>query len=235
MYGETWAYESLVGALPGVDLSPRAALAVQFVGFEALLLALAAVYDLWSAVPAGTAAVVVATAGSALMLALGREIRAIDAPEPYRRLLFGSSAEVALGMFAFLALVVHLFVYDPRQGGETLLVAVFGENPPVVVVYFALAILWDLVYRIGVGWWAAVVAVWRSYRYSFDGPTAARLRRVDALNLAFGLVQVVLIPFVADRPVLLAAVAGHVLAVTAATALSVGLLSLPLPTGATRF
>lgn len=225
MYGETWAYESLVGALPGVDVRPRVALGIQLVGFEAALLALAAVYDLWAAVPAGTVVVLVATAGSAFMLVLGRQIRATDAPEPYRRLLFGSSAEVALGVFAFVALVVHLFVYDPRQAGEPLVESLFGPEPPVVVVYFALAVLWDLVYRIGVGWWAAVVAVWRSYRFPVDAAAAARFRRIDALNMAFGLAQIPLLPFVADRPVLLAAVGGHVLAVTAATALSVALLS----------
>lgn len=229
MYGETWAYESLVGALPGIEVRPRVALGVQLLGFEAALLVLAAAYDLWGAVPAGTAAIVVATAGSWFMLGLGRRIRAADAPEPYRRLLFGSSAEVALGMFAFVAVVVHLFVYDPRQGGQPLVESLFGPDPPVVVVYFALAVVWDLVYRIGVGWWAAVVAVWRSYRFGFDAATADRLRRADALTLAFGLLQTLMIPFLLDRPVLLAAVAGHVVAMAAATVSSMALLTLRSP------
>ncbi|WP_459077203.1 DUF7530 family protein, partial [Halolamina salina] len=55
--GETWVYESLVSAVPGLDLSDRAALLTQFVVFEAIVLTVAAVYDLWTAVPAGTAAV----------------------------------------------------------------------------------------------------------------------------------------------------------------------------------
>ena len=39
-YGETWVYESIIGAVPGVDLSQRAAFAVQFGLFEAALLVL---------------------------------------------------------------------------------------------------------------------------------------------------------------------------------------------------
>jgi hypothetical protein len=218
-YGETWVYESIVGALPGVDLSRGWAVLIQVGLFEAAVLALAWYYNLWSAVVPGTVAVLVAGAGSALMLRIARLVRGADTPVAYRRLLFGSSIEVVLGVLAFVALVTYLFVVD-----SSLVRALFGADPPAVAVSLTLLVLWDLVYRIGVAWWAAVTGLWRSARYRFDRPTARRLRRADAETLAFGLLQLALVPFVVGQPVLLAALLGHVVAVLVVTTLSIALL-----------
>jgi hypothetical protein len=219
-YGETWVYESIVGALPGASLSGRAAIALQIAIFQASLFVLAWLYDLWAVVPAGTAAIGVAAAGSALMLRFSAATRKLDLPPTYQRFLFSSGIEVVLGVLAFVALVTHLFVYGPQSGDSALLPALFGPDPPVIVVYLMLLVLWDLCYRIGTSWWAAVVSAWRSYRYTFDADTAAALRRTDATNVAFGLVQVVLLPFLGDHPVLFVAVLGHVVAVTAVSAVA---------------
>jgi hypothetical protein len=223
-YGETWVYESIVGALPGIDLSRPVAVGIQLAVFEVGVLLLAWYYDLWTAAVAGTVAVLVAAAGSVEMLRLGSLARSVDAPESYRRLLFGSSIEVVLAVLAYVALVTHLFVFDPRRGGTPLVETLFGPDPPVAVVYLTLLVLWDLCYRIGTGWWASVVALWRSARFRFDDGTARTLRRVDLETMGFGFVQLLLVPFLLDHPVLLAAVVGHVLAVTGVTGLSVVLL-----------
>jgi hypothetical protein len=231
-YGETWVYESIVGALPFVSVPNRVALAIQFFGFETLLVVLWYVYDLpAAALIAGTVAVTVAAVGSAVMLLLGDRLRAIPAPEEYRRLLFGSSVEVVLGVLAFVALVTHLFVYDPQTAASPLVETLFGvtSEQPTPVVYVTLLVLWDVVYRIGTGWWACVVAFWRSYRFSFDAETARRFQRADAINLGFGLTQTLLIPFVADRPVLLTVVVGHVLAVVGVAGGSILLLQFRTP------
>jgi hypothetical protein len=216
-FGETWVYESIVGAIPGLALSDRQAIAIQLALFETGVLVLSWVYDIPEAVLPGTVAVAVAAAGSAAMRQFGRRTRRLDLPEPYRRLLFGSSIEVVLGILAFVALVTHLFVFDPRYGDPTLLEWLFGPDPPIPVVYLTLLILWDLCYRIGTSWWAAVVALWRSWRYAFDAETARQLRRLDLLNLGFGLLQLAMVPFLLDRPVLLAAVGGHIAAVAIVT------------------
>ena len=213
-YGETWVYESIVGALPGASLSGTAAVALQVAIFQVSLFVLAWVYDLWAVVPAGTAAIGVAAVGSVLMLRFSADTRRVDLPTAYQRFLFSSGIEVVLGVLAFVALVTHLFVFAPRSGEPMLLTTLVGPEPPIIVVYLMLLVLWDLCYRIGTSWWAAVVAAWRSYRYTFDPATAAALRRTDATNVAFGLVQVVLLPFLTTEPVLFAAVAGHVVAVT---------------------
>jgi hypothetical protein len=94
----------------------------------------------------------------------------------------------------------------------------------VLAVYLMLLVLWDVCYRIGTGWWASVAGLWRSVRYTFDTSTRRTLARADLETLAFGLVQLALVPFVLDRPVLLAALVGHVLAVTAVTGLSLVVL-----------
>ncbi|MCD2200584.1 hypothetical protein LPA44_11835 [Halobacterium sp. KA-4] len=212
VYGEAWVYESIVGAIPGVDVSDRTAVLVQFAGFEAVLLTLAFAYDLPGTVVPGTAAVVVAAAGSAFMLDIGRRARNPGVPVRYRRLLFASSIEVVLGVVAYVALLTYLFVYDPRDGA-TLFAALLGEQPPVLPAAFALLVLWDVCYRIGTGWWAAVVALWRSLAYDFDADTAAVVRAVDRRTLAFGALQTVMLPFVWTHPPLVVAVAGHVAAV----------------------
>jgi hypothetical protein len=223
-YGETWVYESIVGALPGIDLPRPVAVGIQLAVFEVGVLAMAWYYDLWTAAVAGTAAVLVAAAGSVEMLRLGSLARSAEVPESYRRLLFGSSIEVVLAVLAYVALVTHLFVFDPRSGGTPIVETLFGPEPPVAVVYLTLLVLWDLCYRIGTGWWASVVALWRSARFRFDPETARTLRRVDAENMGFGFVQLLLVPFLLDHPVLLATLVGHVLAVTAVTGLSLALL-----------
>jgi len=207
-----WTYESIVDAVPGVDLPDWLALAIQFALFEGAVLALAVVYDLWSAVPAGTAAVVVATAGSALMLTLGRRFRRLSTPPTHRKLLFGSSIEVVLGVLAFVALVTYLFVYDPRQARTPLLVALLGPRPPVPAVFVTLLVLWDVCYRIGTAWWASVVGLLVAIRYP-DDPAGDAFRRIDLLVVAFAALQLVLVPFVWGYWLLVAALVGHVAAV----------------------
>jgi hypothetical protein len=223
-YGETWVYESIVGALPGIKIPTWAAMAIQLVIFEIAIVALSWYYDVWGAAIAGTVVVFVATVGSAEMLRISTLIRRIDVPPTYRALLFASNVEVVLSVLAYVALLTHLFVFDPQVSSMPLLDQLFGSEPPVLVVYLTLLILWDVSYRIGTGWWASVTGLWRSARYRFDPETARVFIRADLEIWGFGVLQLVLVPFVLDQPVLLAALVGHVIAVTAVTAVSVGLL-----------
>lgn len=209
---QAWVYESIVDAIPFVSLSPRMAVIAQFVGFELALLVLATVYDLWSAVPAGTVAILVAAIGSAFMHDLGRRVRELSVPPSYRRVLFDSSIEVMLGVAAYAALLTYLFVMDPRSGG-TLLESLLGPDPPLLAVYLLLVVLWDVTYRIGTGWWSAVVSLWRTLRFDLDSQTVDALRGVDTRTMAFALLQLALLPFVAEHPILAIGVAGHVVAV----------------------
>jgi hypothetical protein len=219
-YGETWVYESIIGALPGLDLSERAALAIQFLLFEAGVLALAWWYGLWDGAVAGTIAVALATAGSVEMLRISKFVRRADPPEAYRRLIFGSSIEVVLGILAFVALLTYLFVFDPQRGGETLVGSLLGAEPPLLPTYLTLLVLWDVCYRIGTGWWASVAALWRSVQFNFSPQRARIYARADLETMGFGLLQLLLVPFLVGHPLLFWAVVGHVVAVTVVTSLS---------------
>jgi hypothetical protein len=223
-YGETWAYESIIGALPGIDISERAAFAIQFALFETAVLVLAAYYGLWEGAVVGTATVALATGGSFGLLRISKLVRRADPPEAYERAVFGSSIDVVLGVLAFIALVTYLFVLDPRDG-STLVAELLGERPPLPVVYLSLLVAWDVCYRIGTGWWATVVALWRSVTTEFDPESRRVLARADLETMGFGLSQAVLVPFLLDHPVLLFAVVGHVVAVVVVTGLSVVALS----------
>lgn len=226
-YGETWVYESIVGAIPGIGISDVRAVTVQFVIFEVGVVVLGTLYGVPKAVTAGTAAVVVAAMGSAIMLNLGKRIRRLNPPESYTSLLFGSSIEIVLGLLAYVALVTYLFVFDARQGGVPLVENLLGSQPPVVVTYLMLLILWDVCYRIGTGWWASVVGFWRSYtcREELDNETARGLLRADLLTIGFASTQLILVPFVWGHPLLVYAVVGHVIAVMVVSGCSIWLLS----------
>jgi len=207
-YGETWVYESLVGGIPGLGISRALAVAIQFLLFQAGVLALGWYYGLWDAVVAGTVAVFVAAIGSVEMHRLGEANRRLSTPPEHKRLLFGSSIEIVLGVLAFIALLMYMIAWD-----GTLIERLFGLDPPVPVVYLTLLILWDLTYRIGTSWWSAVVALWRAINVDLNPSEAARVKRLDAENIGFSALQLVLVPFLIEEPILLGAVVGHVLAV----------------------
>ncbi|MFD1513904.1 DUF7530 family protein [Halomarina rubra] len=224
-FGETWVYESIVSALPGVDVSKPLAIAIQLVAFQVGVTLVWWVYEFpTETLLAGTAAVVVATLGSIEMLRISRLVRAERLPDSYGRLLFGSSIEVVLAVLAFVALVTYLFTTGTSDA-PSLLERLFGEEPPVVAVYLTLLVLWDVCYRIGTAWWAAVVALWRSVRFRFDEPTARALRRADLEVVAFSTAQLILVPFVRDQPVIVAVIVGHVVAVWVVAGLSVALVT----------
>ncbi|MEF8976921.1 MAG: hypothetical protein V5A21_11915 [Halapricum sp.] len=223
---DRWVYESILGAIPGVDFTRTQAMAIQLVLFGLGVVVLAALTDRWAAAPAGLAAVAVVSAGSVLMLTLGRRIRNLDVPELYTHTLFGSQIEIVLGLLSYVGLVTYLFVVDPRGSGEPLLETLLGPEPSLLAVYFTLLVLWDVCYRIGTGWWASVVGLWRSVLFAdrFDEQTREALIAADLVTIGFAAVQVVLLPFLEGQPLLGVLVAGHVVAVTLVSGASILLL-----------
>lgn len=212
---DQWVYESIVRSLPGIQTSRTRAVAVQFVGFEAAVILLGIYHGFPAAMVAGTVGVVVAVAGSLFMLHLGTTIRDVSVPATYRRALLGSRFELVLGLVAFVLLVVYAFVYDPQSGPPVLVTELLGDSPPPGYSFVLLLIGWDVAYRIGVGWWAAVLALWRSIKYhtELDDATKAQYRRIDMLTIAFSSLQLLIVPVLAGHPILQAIVLGHVLAV----------------------
>lgn len=231
-YGEAWVYESIVGAVPGVSVSDAAAVAIQFLLFELLAIAAAVVYGLWDALLAGTVAIAVAAVGSAVMLLLGRRLRGVETPAAYRGLLFSSKIEIVLGVLAFIAVVTYLFVYDARSG-VTLIEELLGERPPIPAVYLFLLVLWDVCYRIGIGWWASVVDLWLAVRHGPDLAPGTRsvVVRLNAVTVGYAVVQLALVPFVFGHPVLVFALLGHFVAVAVVSGAAAGLIRVSRPSG----
>nr|WP_136686567.1 hypothetical protein [Halorhabdus amylolytica] len=220
---QRWVYESIAGALPGIELSRPAALLVQLLAFGTGVVVLAVGYDRWGSLPAGLAAVAVASAGSAFLLTLGRRIRDLDVPESYTQALFGTKIEIVLGLMSFVALVTYLFVIDQRNGGETLLVGVLGDPLPAPGVFLTLLVLWDVCYRIGTGWWASLIGLWRSLSLAeaIDTGTRRELQHLDVVTIGFAWTQLALVPFVRGHPLLVVALVGHVVAVSAVSSASI--------------
>lgn len=211
-FGEAWVYESIVGGIPGRFLPNRVAVVLQFAVFETAVLVIGVAYGIESAILPATVAVGVAAAGSAFMLDIAARARGLDFPAAYRRLLFASSVEIVLGVVAYAALISYLFVYDPRTG-PSLVASLLGRHPPVLAVFLLLLVLWDVCYRIGTGWWTAVVTLYATLRYDLPAITAPEIRAVAARTAGFALVQLALLPFLLADPLLAIAIAGHVVAV----------------------
>ncbi|OYR79886.1 hypothetical protein DJ71_15850, partial [Halorubrum sp. E3] len=123
------------------------------------------------------------------------------------------------GVLAFIALITYVIAWD-----GTLISRLFGADPPIPVVYLTLLVLWDLTYRIGTSWWSAVIALWRAVHVDLPPAAVSQVRRLDAENIGFSVIQLALVPFLLEEPILLGAVVGHVFAVaivcSAAIALS---------------
>jgi hypothetical protein len=216
-----WAYLGIVSAVPGLNVDVRLAIAVQFLLFQGAAVLLAVWYELWGALPVATVAIGVATAGSYLMVNLSGRIRRARPPEAYQRYLFQASIDVVMGVLAFVTFVTYLLV--GASSGESLLAAVLGEPLPAPAVFLALLIAWDLCYRIGTGWWASVTGLWRSLTMGGELETATKeaARRADALTIAFAGLQLLLVPFLLEEPLLLVAVSGHVAAVAVVSGFSI--------------
>lgn len=226
-----WAYVSLLSVIPGSPTDDPRTVALQFAGFEAVAVVLAWWHGLWTALPAATVAIAIASAGSWLMVSLSRRVRGLpDDPSlaTYRRYCLDSSVDVLMGIVAFVALVTVLLV-DPAGTDPGLLARLFGEPLPVLPVAFGLVVAWDLCYRIGTAWWASLTGCWRSVAVgrTLDAETRARLVHVDMLVVAFAALQLLLVPVVRADPLLAAALMGHVAAVAVVSGASIALLRWP--------
>lgn len=220
---ESWTYETIVTSVPGVRVSNAVGYAVQLFGFAAAVVVLWLAYGLPTrSLVTGLAVVAVATLGSGEMIYISNVIRETDASARYRRLLFNSQIELVMGLVAFFVFVVYLFVVNPRAGG-TLLEQLLGPRPPALVVFTMLVLVWDICYRIGTAWWAAVCGLWRAVVETPAAATRRPYRRLDLVILLFSVSQLLLLWVVSGDQFLTTILLGHVGAVAVVTTLVVGI------------
>ena len=158
----------------------------------------------------GSLAVLVISIWSFLIYNIGVTIHRLQSPsaqlekkviDDYQGALFSRRHyELYLGMAVLGILVFYLFVVDRGLVSYWL-----GGKLSIAPLVLVGLVLWDLSYRLGVGLWSASVAFKRSTdlvkvsgmrtKMSYTAyPELNTLRRVDSINLFFGLVTLLLYP-----------------------------------------
>ncbi|MCZ7400140.1 MAG: hypothetical protein O8C62_10795, partial [Candidatus Methanoperedens sp.] len=96
--------------------------------------------------------------------------------------------------------MLYLFYFGPD-----LLENWLGKNPHIILLLFVSLLIWDICYRMGLGIWTSVLALWRSLglkkiaekrtELEHTPYTELRsLRRLDINNVFFGIISLLLIP-----------------------------------------
>ncbi len=207
-----WIYEIILENLPPFSWLPRGynvllqMLLIEIVGaLLAIYLALP-----FSSILLGSLAILVISLWSFLIYHIGTTIHRLKPPsaplekqaiDKYQDSLFSRRHyEFYVGMAVFSFLLLYLYFVNQGIIGYWL----GGKIYPAPVFLVGL-ILWDLSYRLGVGLWSAVIAFRRSAGFRAVSGMRAKmsytayrelktLKRMDTINLVFGIVTLLLYP-----------------------------------------
>lgn len=213
-----WIYEEIVGRIPPFSLpSYQYSILLQLLFLLILGLILGFAFDLrLISLLYGSLAILVAVSWSLLILQLGPTLRKFRAPlskdenellDQYKGILFHRKHYEALpGIAIFILFMLYLFHY-----GENLLEYWLGKSPSIILLLFVSLLIWDICYRMGLGIYASLLALWRSIRIKKLAEKRTELehtpytelrslRRLDINNVFFGIISLLLIPlFQIDR------------------------------------
>jgi hypothetical protein len=208
-----WIYEIILERIPPFNRLPSGynvlfqMLLIEIVG---TIFAIALSLPL-SSILLGSLAVIVISLWSFLIYHIGLTIHKLKPPsaplekeviDDYQESLFSRRHyELYVGAAVFGFLLLYLFFVDQSIVSFWL----GGKLSPVPLILVGL-ILWDLSYRLGVGLWSSVIAFRRTTRFQLVSGMRTKMRytayrelktlkRVDSLNLVFGLVTLMLYPF----------------------------------------
>ncbi len=213
-----WIYEEIVGSIPPFSLlSYQYSILLQLLFLLIIGLILGFVFGLKPiSLVYGSLAILVAVLWSLLILQLGPTLRKFRAPlsrdenellEQYKGVLFHREHYEALpGIAIFVLFMLYLFYY-----GENLLEYWLGKSPKIVLLLFVSLLIWDICYRMGLGIYASLLALWRSLKLKKLAEKRTELehtpytelrslRKLDINNVFFGIISLLLIPlFQIDR------------------------------------
>ncbi len=213
-----WIYEIIVGKIPPFSLlSYQYSILLQLLFLLVLGIILGLVFHLKTiSLAYGSLGILVAVLWSMLILQQGPTLRKFRAPlskdenellERYKGILFHKNHYEAIpGVAIFIPFMLYLF-YD----GSGLLKNWLGENPNILLLFFVSLLIWDICYRMGLGIWTSILALWRSLELKKLAEKRTELehtpytelralRKLDINNVFFGLISLLLLPLLKSDP-----------------------------------
>ncbi len=207
-----WINEIILEKVPPFSWVPRGYnVALQLFIMEIVGTSIATVFSLpIRSILHGSLAILVVSLWSFLAFNIGSTVRRLEPPsaplernviDEYqkslfhpRRYEFGIAASVLVLILSYLVLF-----------GRGLVSYWLGENLSPILLFFLVALLWDISYRLGLGLWSAIIAFKRSINLARVSkkrskmhytayPELKTLKRLDLINLSFGLVALLLYP-----------------------------------------
>ncbi|MDD5473793.1 MAG: pyridoxamine 5'-phosphate oxidase family protein [Candidatus Methanoperedens sp.] len=238
-----WIYEEIVGRIPPFSmLSYQYSILLQLFFLLVIGLILGFIFNLGTiSLLYGSLAILVAVSWSLLILQLGPTLRKFRAPlskdenellEQYKGILFHRNHYEAIpGLAIFITFMLYLFYYGPN-----LLESWLGKNPHILLLLFVSLLIWDICYRMGLGLWTSVLALWRSLRLKKLSEKRTELehtpytelrslRRLDINNAFFGIISLLLIPLLQTDRLLVTIIFTFMVFVTLISAVSAYIVS----------
>jgi len=209
-----WIYEIIVGSIPPFSLLPyRYSILLQLLLLLVIGLILGFIFNLKPvSLIYGSLGILVAVSWSLLILQLGPTLRKFRAPlskdenellERYRGILFHRNHyEAVPGLAIFITFMIYLFNF-----GSDLKVYWLGKDPDIILLLFVSLLIWDICYRMGLGIWTSILALWRSIKLKKLAEKRSELehtpytelnylRKLDINNVFFGMISLLLIPII---------------------------------------
>ena len=209
-----WIYEIIVGSIPPFSLLPyRYSILLQLLLLLVIGLILGFIFNLKPvSLIYGSLGILVAVSWSLLILQLGPTLRKFRAPlskdenellERYRGILFHRNHyEAVPGLAIFITFMIYLFNF----GGD-LKEYWLGKDPHIILLLFVSLLIWDICYRMGLGIWTSILALWRSIKLKKLAEKRSELehtpytelnylQKLDINNVFFGMISLLLIPII---------------------------------------
>jgi nitroimidazol reductase NimA-like FMN-containing flavoprotein (pyridoxamine 5'-phosphate oxidase superfamily) len=207
-----WIYEEIVGRIPPFSLlSYKYSILLQLLLLLVIGIFLGFVFNIKQiSMLYGSLAILVAVSWSLLILQLAPTLRKFRAPlskdenellERYKSILFHRNHyEAVPGLAIFIPFMFYLF-----YPGMDMLEMWLGKKPHTILLIFVSLLIWDICYRMGLGLWTSVLALWRSIRLKRLAEKRTELehtpytelkylQKLDINNVFFGLISLLLLP-----------------------------------------
>ena len=238
-----WIYEEIVGRIPPFSLvSYQYSIILQLFFLLIIGISLGIIFDLsQTSILYGSIAILVAVLWSRLILQLGPTLRKFRAPlskdenellERYKAILFHRNHYEAMpGLAIFIPFMLYLFYI-----GKGLLEYWLGKNPNIILLLFVSLLIWDICYRMGLGIWTSILALWRSVRIKKLAEKRTELehtpytelrylRKLDINNVFFGIISLLLLPVIQQDKFLVTVIIVFMIFITMINVISAYLVS----------